>query len=156
MDEPVETLGVFRLMRQLRLADDLAEAGPLRWRRHADAEDSVLRLPRSGRIAPAENIDAGARARKPAFQRIQGVELRHLQQRFVDVGAIAPRAVLAVVERGEARNEGGQSGEHGGLAVASEHRRPFDRADQFHHSGEAARDRLARMVAAIGAGVGEP
>ena len=58
---------------------------------------------------------------------MRGVEFGDLQQRFVDVGAIAPRAVLAAVERSEAWNERRQAAEHGRLAVAAEHRRALDR-----------------------------
>ena len=110
----------------------------------------------AGRIATAEAIDAGARAGEAGFQRQSGVEFADMKHCFEIVDGEAACAVFVSVKTCQARNERGQPADHADLAVARQHRRAFDRADEFHEARETAAHRVGGEIVAIGAMLAEP
>src|SRR6185436_9543096 len=129
----------------------------LRRRDYRDAEPALFGGKIPGRKAASEAVNADAWPGEAGLQREPGVELADLQHCLMRADRKTPRTLLAArIEAGEARNESGQAGNHAHLAVARQHRRAFDRADQLYEAGETAAYRIGRRIVAVGAIFAEP
>ncbi len=147
---------VYRIGSQFRHIEQGAEPGPLRGCYDGDAEPAMLGLKVAARIAAPEAIDAGPRAGETGLQRKPGIEFADVQHGFEIVDSEASRAVGVSIKSGKTRNESGQSAHDADLAVARQHRRAFDGADQFHQTSKAAAHRVSGVIVAVGAMFAEP
>ena len=149
--------GVARVGAQFGQPDQVAERHPLRRRHHGDAEPAILGGEISDRKAAAKTVDADPRPGKSGLQCQRGIEFADLQHRLKCIDRKAPRALAVAREKsGQRRDERGEARDHADLAVAWQHRRPLNRADQFDQSCEAAAHRVGDCIIAVGAVFAEP
>ena len=85
------------------------------------------------------------------------VEFADLQHRLKGTDREAPRALAAArIEPGQGRDDRRETRDHADLAVARQHRRPFDRTNRFYEASEAAAYGVGDRVIAIGSVFAEP
>ena len=147
---------IARIGTKLGQADHHAEGVPLRGCHHRDAKPAFFGFEIADRKSAPETIDADARPREAGFQRQSRIEFADLQQSLVSADSVTSCALLTAEQSGQARDERRERCDDSDLAVARQHRRAFDRADEFDDAREAAAHRIRDAIIAIRAVFAEP
>ena len=147
---------IARVGAQFRQPDHDAEGIPLRRSNDRDAEPAMLGCEVADRKAASETVDADPWPREARFKRQPGIEFADLQQRLEGAHREAPRAGRVAIQARKRRNKSAMCGNDADLAVARQHRRAFDRADELHDACKTATHRIRDMVVAIQPMLAEP